>query len=199
MWVWMRVWMRVGMCGENVIVRMQKAKTDKYKKIQNINEKTTGAEGKCKRWLHKMTANACMIDTYHSPLVRGCGASPNVWDRRLTDLMPRPQKRRPWVPRAVTLERTNYSQIRLTDLFWLGPRGRLRIPREYAQNWTGAETNCHSACRIFGVLKSSTSEYSISMMYTWDGSRIFVTIHEYNKYSCPKFLCTLYIIKWINS
>ena len=109
------------------------------------------------------------------------------------------QKPRPWVPRAVTLERTNYSQIALTDLLWLGPRGRLRISREYAQNWTGAETNCHSACRIFGVLKSSTSEYSISMMYTWDGSRIFVTIHEYNKYSCPKFLCTLYIIKWINS
>ena len=50
----MRVWMRVGMCGENVIVRMQKAKADKYKKIQNINEKKRqvqkeNAKDECKR------------------------------------------------------------------------------------------------------------------------------------------------------
>ena len=108
-------------------------------------------------------------------------------------------ERRPWVPRAVTLERTNYSQIAATDLFWLGPRGRLRIPRSYEQNWTGAETNCHSVCRIFDVLKRSTWEYWISMMYTWFEPRIFVTIQKHNKYLCTKFLCTLNIIKWINS
>ena len=109
------------------------------------------------------------------------------------------QKPRPWVPRAVTLERTNYSQIAATDLLWLGPRGRLRIPRSYEQNWTGAETNCHSVCRIFDVLKRSTWEYWISMMYTWFEPRIFVTIQKHNKYLCTKFLCILNIIKWINS
>ena len=109
------------------------------------------------------------------------------------------QKPRPWVSRAVVFERTKYSQIPTTDLLWLGPRGRLRICREYAQNWTGAETNCHNAYRIFGVFKSSTSQCSISMIYTWDEPRIFVTVHEYNKYSCPKFLCILHIIKSINS
>ena len=84
-------------------------------------------------------------------------------------------ERRPWLPRAVVFERTNYSQIATTDLFWLGPRGRLRISRAYEQNWTGAETNCHRVCRIFGVLKGSTWEYWISMMYTWNEPRIFVT------------------------